>query len=106
MLKCVKDFIDQEVIPNLDRIDSMEDGLMPSLLDKAGELGLLSMSIPEELGGMGSDFITSMITTENTGSGHSFAVALSAHNGIGTLPILYFGNEDQKQKYIPKLATG
>lgn len=101
-----KDFIDQEVIPNLDRIDSMEDGLMPSLLDKAGELGLLSMSIPEELGGMGSDFITSMITTENTGSGHSFAVALSAHNGIGTLPILYFGNEDQKQKYIPKLATG
>ena len=101
-----KDFIDQEVIPNLDRIDSMEDGLMPSLLDKAGELGLLSMSIPEDLGGMGSDFITSMITTENTGSGHSFAVALSAHNGIGTLPILYFGNEDQKQKYIPKLATG
>lgn len=101
-----KDFIDQEVIPNLDRIDSMEDGLMPSLLDKAGELGLLSMSIPEELGGMGSDFITSIITTENTGSGHSFAVALSAHNGIGTLPILYFGNEDQKQKYIPKLATG
>ncbi len=101
-----KDFITQEIDPNLDRIDSMEDGLMPTLLDKAGELGLLSMSIPEELGGMGSDFITSMITTENTGSGHSFAVALSAHNGIGTLPILYFGNEEQKMKYIPKLATG
>ncbi len=101
-----KDFIEQEIAPNLDRIDSMEDGLMSMLLDKAGELGLLSMSIPEELGGMGADFVTSMITTENTGSGHSFAVALSAHNGIGTLPILYFGSEEQKNKYIPKLATG
>lgn len=101
-----KDFIEQEINPNLDRIDSMEDGLMPMLLDKAGELGLLSMSIPEDLGGMGSDFVTSMITTEGTGAGHSFAVALSAHNGIGTLPILYFGNDEQKNKYIPKLATG
>lgn len=101
-----KDFIETEVFPNLDRIDSMEDGLMASILDKAGELGLLGISIPEELGGMGSDFVTSMITTENTGSGHSAAVALSAHTGIGTLPILYFGNDDQKSKYIPKLATG
>lgn len=101
-----KDFIEAEVYPNLDRIDSMEDGLMVSILNKAGELGLLGISIPEELGGMGSDFVTSMITTEKTGTGHSAAVALSAHTGIGTLPILYFGNENQKSKYIPKLATG
>jgi len=101
-----QDFIDQDVNPNLDRIDSMEDGLMESILDKAGELGLLSVSIPEDLGGLGSDFVTSMISTEYTGSGHSAAVALSAHTGIGTLPILYFGNDSQKQKYIPKLATG
>jgi len=101
-----KDFIETEINPNLDRIDSMEDGLMSSILDKAGELGLLSVSIPEELGGLGSDFITSMVSTEYTGCGHSAAVALSAHTGIGTLPILYFGNESQKQKYIPKLATG
>lgn len=101
-----QDFIESEVNPNLDRIDSMEDGLMASILDKAGELGLLGISIPEELGGMGSDFVTSMITTENTGAGHSAAVALSAHTGIGTLPILYFGNDKQKEKYIPKLATG
>lgn len=100
------DFIEQEVRPNLDRIDSMEDGLMQSILDKAGELGLLSVSIPEDLGGLGSDFVTSMIATEYTGSGHSTAVALSAHTGIGTLPILYFGNDDQKKKYIPKLASG
>jgi len=101
-----EDFIETEVYPNLDRIDSMEDGLMVSILDKAGELGLLGISIPEELGGMGSDFVTSMITTEKTGAGHSAAVALSAHTGIGTLPILYFGSDEQKLKYIPKLATG
>lgn len=101
-----KDFVAQEVTPNLDRIDSMEDGLMESILDKAGELGLLSMSIPEELGGMGASFVTSMIATEYTGHAHSAAVAMSAHSGIGTLPILYFGNQAQKEKYIPKLATG
>lgn len=100
------DYIDQEVLPILDRIDSLEDGLMPSLLEKAGELGLLGTSIPEELGGMGFDFVTSMLTTEALGAGHSVAVALSAHTGIGTLPILYYGTEEQKKKYIPKLATG
>lgn len=104
--KMCEDFIETEVFPNLDRIDSMEEGLMCSILDKAGELGLLGISIPEELGGMGSDFVTSMITTEKTGTGYSAAVALSAHTGIGTLPILYFGSEEQKLKYIPKLASG
>lgn len=104
--KMCEDFIEAEVFPNLDRIDSMEEGLMCSILDKAGELGLLGISIPEELGGMGSDFVTSMITTEKTGTGYSAAVALSAHTGIGTLPILYFGSEEQKLKYIPKLASG
>ncbi|PCJ88733.1 MAG: acyl-CoA dehydrogenase [Flavobacteriales bacterium] len=102
---CV-DFIEQEVHPHLDKIDSMEDlELMPSLVDKAGELGLLGISIPEELGGLGMDFTTSMLTTEATGNGYSVAVALAAHNGIGTLPILYYGTEEQKKKYIPKLAT-
>jgi alkylation response protein AidB-like acyl-CoA dehydrogenase len=101
-----EDFLEQEVFPNLERIDSMEEGLMPSLLDKAGELGLLGISVPEEYGGFGKDFTTSMLATEVTGAGHSFAVALSAHTGIGTLPILYYGNAEQKQKYIPKLATG
>jgi len=101
-----EDFVEKEVRPNLDRIDSMEDGLMESILDKAGKLGLLSMSFPEDLGGMGTDFVTSMVATEYTGSAHSVAVAMSAHSGIGTLPILYFGNDDQKNKYIPKLATG
>ncbi len=101
-----EEFIEHEVIPILDRIDNQEEGLMPSLLDKAGALGLLNISIPENLGGLGFDFVTSMLTTEVIGGGHSVAVALSAHTGIGTLPILYYGNEEQKKKYIPKLATG
>ena len=100
------DFLDQEVLPNLDAIDSMEEGLMQSLMEKAGELGLLGISIPEEYGGFGKDFVTSMLSTEVTGGGHSFAVAMAAHTGIGTLPILYYGNEEQKSKYIPKLASG
>jgi len=100
------DFIDQEVYPVIDRIDSMEEGLMVSLLDKSGQLGMLGMSIPEELGGMGVDFKTSLLATERLGKGHSFSVAYGAHTGIGTLPLLYYGNEDQKTKYIPKLATG
>lgn len=106
MKKTCEDFIAQEVTPFHDRIDSQEEGLMPSIMEKAGELGILGISVPEELGGMGADFVTSMLTTEVIGTGHSVAVALAAHTGIGTLPILYYGNEAQKQKYIPKLASG
>ncbi|MBK6952258.1 MAG: acyl-CoA dehydrogenase family protein [Crocinitomicaceae bacterium] len=100
------DFISAEVLPNLEKIDHQEEGLMQKLLDKAGELGMLGMSVPSELGGMGVDFPTSLLATEYTGRGHSFSVAYGAHTGIGTLPILYYGNEAQKQKYIPKLASG
>lgn len=101
-----EDFIEQEIQPILDRIDSMEEGLMPSLLDKAGELGLLGMSVPENLGGLGVDFKTSLLATERLGKGYSFSVAYGAHTGIGTLPLLYYGTDAQKEKYIPKLATG
>jgi alkylation response protein AidB-like acyl-CoA dehydrogenase len=100
------EFLSQEVIPIIDRIDSMEEGLMPSLLKQAGELGLLGISVPEELGGFGKDFSTSMYVAEKTGAGYSFSVAISAHTGIGTLPILYYGNKEQREKYIPKLASG
>jgi len=101
-----QDFIAQEVLPKLDEIDEMQEGLMAELLTKAGELGLCGISIPEEYGGFGKNFVTSMLTAEVTGAGYSFAVALSAHTGIGTLPILYYGTDAQKEKYIPKLATG
>ena len=102
-----EDFLEKEVFNRLDEIDSMKDpALMPALLDKAGELGLLGTSVPSEYGGFGMDFNTTMLVAEVIGGGHSLAVALSAHTGIGTLPILYYGNEDQKKKYLPKLATG
>lgn len=104
--KTCEDFLEVEVNPNLDRIDAQEEGFMELLLDKAGELGILGVSIPEEFGGFGKNFNTSMLVTDAVGAGHSFAVALSAHTGIGTLPILYYGNAEQKQRYIPKLATG
>ena len=101
-----EEFIHKEVVPHLDRIDAMEDGLMPSLMEKAGELGLLGLPVPEHLGGMGVDFKTSLLATEYLGLGFSFSVAFGAHTGIGTLPLLYYGNDEQKKKYIPKLATG
>jgi alkylation response protein AidB-like acyl-CoA dehydrogenase len=101
-----RDFLDKEVIPRLLDLDKQEPGLMPSLLDKAGELGLLGAAFPEAYGGLGEDFVTATLINEELGGGHSFAVAMAAHNGIGSLPILYFGTEEQKQKYIPKLATG
>jgi len=100
------DFLAQEVWPKLDRLDAQEEGLMQSLLDKSGELGLLGISIPEEYGGFGKDFVTGMLVTEKTGAGHSFSVAMAAHTGIGTLPTLYYGNDAQRAKYIPKLASG
>ncbi len=99
-------YLDKEVYPILDRIDNMEKGLMKGLLQKAGEQGLLAVSFPEEYGGLGKDFVTSTIVNEYLGAGHSFSVAIAAHTGIGTLPILYFGTPEQKQKYIPKLISG
>ena len=99
-------FLDTEVLPVVERMDKLEPGLMPGLLEKAGDQGLLGVSVPEQYGGMGKDFITSTIVAEYLGGGYSFSVANAAHTGIGTLPILYFGTEAQRAKYVPKLASG
>jgi alkylation response protein AidB-like acyl-CoA dehydrogenase len=102
-----RDFLGKEIWPILDEIDyAKSPELISSLMDKAGELGLLGTAVPEEYGGFGMNFNTSMLVAEATGAGNSFSVALSAHTGIGTLPILYYGNDEQKSKYLPKLATG
>ncbi len=102
-----RDFLATEIWPRVEEIDKAKSpDLMSSLMDKAGELGLLGTAVPEEYGGFGMSFNTSMLVAEATGAGNSFSVALSAHTGIGTLPILYYGNEDQKAQYLPKLASG
>jgi len=106
MKQMTMDFITQNIHTQLDAIDDQQEGLTESLMEKAGELGLLGTSVPEELGGMGLDFKTTMLITEALGDGHAFSVSFSAHTGIGTLPILYYGNEEQKKKYVPGMASG
>ncbi len=102
-----RDFLKTEIHPILDEIDNAKSPeLISSLMDKAGELGLLGTAVPEEFGGFGMNFNTSMLVAEVLGAGHSFSVAQSAHTGIGTLPIVYYGNDEQKAKYLPKLGTG
>lgn len=100
------DFLEAEVFPILDRIDEKEEGLMRNLIRKAGELGLLGISVPEKYDGFEQSFVTSMLASAAMGSGYSFSVAYSAHTGIGTLPIVYYGTDEQKQKFLPKLASG
>src|SRR5690554_1436557 len=106
MAQACQDFIDMEILPYSDEIDSMKDPeLVPRILKKAGEMGLLGISVPEIYGGMGMNFNTSMLMADIIGSAGSFSTTYGAHTGIGTLPILYYGTEEQKQKYLPKLAT-
>lgn len=106
MAAATQDFIDTEITPNVERIDGMEEGLMANLMTKAGELGLLGVAIPEEYGGLGMNFNTSMLMADIIAASGSFSTAYGAHTGIGTLPILYYGTEEQKHKYLPALASG
>ena len=106
MKQMTLDFVEQRIIPNLERIEQQEEGLVPQLMEEAGELGLIGSSVPEDLGGMGLDFKSTMLITEAIGGAHSFSVSFSAHTGIGTLPILYYGNDAQKKQWIPGLASG
>ncbi len=98
-------FITREVLPKVEQIDRQEPGILPSLVKKAGEQGLLMIEIPEQYGGAELGLLTSCLVG-GTMQESSFAVAYGAHTGIGTLPIVYYGNEAQKQKYLPKLASG
>ncbi len=107
MAQACQDFIDTEITPNIDEIDSMKNPeIVPAIFKKAGELGLLGVSVPEQYGGLGMSFNTSMLIADIIGAAGSFSTTYGAHTGIGTLPILYYGSEEQKQKYLPKLATG
>ncbi|WP_075348786.1 acyl-CoA dehydrogenase family protein [Algoriphagus marinus] len=107
MAQACQDFIDTEITPNIEEIDSMKNpDLVPSIFKKAGDLGLLGITVPEQYGGMGMSFNTSMLIADIIGAAGSFSTTYGAHTGIGTLPILYYGNEAQKSKYLPKLAVG
>jgi alkylation response protein AidB-like acyl-CoA dehydrogenase len=101
-----RDFLEAEVYPNLEKVETGDRELMKSMLKKSGELGLMGISIPEEFGGFGQSFVTQMLVAETTGAGYSFSVAYMAHCGIGTLPIMYYGNKDQRDRYVTKLASG
>lgn len=99
-------FVDTVLRPNHARIEKQEEGLVASYVEQAGELGLLGAHIPEEYGGMNLRTNTNTLICEELGAGGSFTVAFAAHTGIGMLPILYYGTEEQKQKYLPRLSMG
>jgi alkylation response protein AidB-like acyl-CoA dehydrogenase len=101
-----EEFVVKEVFPHIKDLENKKPGLMATLVKKAGELGLMSGGTPEEYGGAGLDKISGMVLTEKLSLYGGFAVTHGAHAGIGTLPIVYFGTEAQKKKYLPKLATG
>ncbi|WP_085505812.1 acyl-CoA dehydrogenase family protein [Thalassobacillus devorans] len=104
--KTTEDFVLGEVVPKIDNLENHEFEHSVDLLKKAGELGLLGVDVPEEYGGLGLDKISSSLITEKFSRAGGFSVTHGAHVGIGSLPIVFFGNEEQKQKYLPKLATG
>ena len=102
----VDSFVDERILPNSARIDKQEPGLNEQLMEEIGELGILSAHMPEAYGGMHMDFISNTLIAEGMGAAGAFSVCYNAHTGIGMLPILYFGSEEQKQKYLPQLCTG
>ena len=106
MARACKDFYNTEVAPKIEQVESMQPGLLEELLEKAGKLGMLGVSVPETYGGSGMSFTTSLLTAEALGENGSFSTAFGAHTGIGTLPILYYGNDAQKEKYLPNLVLG
>ena len=106
MYKTAADFAQNEVMANHEKVESKDAEFIKGLFAKAGELGLFSTDVPEEYEGMGLDKMSTLVITEALGGAGSFAVSVGAHTGIGTLPIVYYGNEEQKKKYLPGLALG
>src|SRR6201993_4828679 len=101
-----EEFVQKEVVPNIAELEAHKEGLMAQMLKKAGEIGLLGGAIPEKYGGAGLDKISSTVLAEKLSGYASFAVSHGGHSSIGTIPIVYFGTEEQKKKYLPKIATG
>ena len=107
MKAAVKEFIDREVWPHKERFEKKDYELTKTLMEKAGELGFLGISVPEEYGGLGMGFVSAMLVCDYiSGATGSLSTAFGAHTGIGILPITLYGTEEQKQKYLPKLSSG
>ena len=107
MRDSVKEFVDREIWPKKEEFEKKNYDLTEEVMRKAGELGFLGVAVPEEYGGLGMDFVSTMLVCDYiSGATGSFSTAFGAHTGIGTLPITLYGTEEQKKKYIPKLATG
>lgn len=107
MRESVKEFIDREIWPNKDRFENKDYAFTEECMRKAGELGFLGVAVPEEYGGLGMPFTSTMLTCDYiSGATGSFSTAFGAHTGIGTMPITLYGTEEQKKKYVPKLAMG
>ena len=106
MARTAQDFVDREVVPRLGEIEEKKHGVVPDLLRRAGEIGLLAIEVPEAYGGLGLDKATALLVSERAAKLGSFSISWGAHTGIGTLPIVYYGSEAQKQHYLPKLASG
>jgi len=107
MKESVQEFIDREVWPHKERFEKKDYELTKSCMQKAGELGFLGVSVPENYGGMGMGFVSTMLVCDYiSGATGSFSTAFGAHTGIGTMPIVLYGTEEQKQTYVPKLASG
>jgi alkylation response protein AidB-like acyl-CoA dehydrogenase len=101
-----EEFVGKEVLPHLEDIEHKKDGLMPSLLRRAGELGLLMVEVPAEYGGLGLSKAVALLVAARTCECGSFSVSMNAHTGIGTLPLVFYGNDEQRARYLPKLAAG
>lgn len=107
MRDSVKEFVDRELWPHKDRFEKKDYAYTKETMEKAGELGFLGISVPEEYGGLGMGFVSTMLVCDYiSGATGSFSTAFGAHTGIGTMPITLYGTEEQKKKYVPKLATG
>ena len=107
MKEAVMEFNDREIIPHRARFEAKDYALTEAVMRKAGDLGFLGVAVPEEFGGLGMGFVSTMLTCDYISSGTgSFSTAFGAHTGIGTLPITLYGTQEQKEKYVPKLATG
>ena len=107
MRDSVQEFVDREIIPNKERFEKKDYALTEEIMQKAGELGFLGVAVPEEYDGLGMGFVSTMLVCDYiSGATGSIATAFGAHTGIGTMPITLYGTEEQKKKYVPKLATG